>query len=1096
MDKKYNHSIKKVASKPRSKRLRDCAIAGGIAMTAVASVSQLDMSDKLDRAEFDALFEKVNLGSDAVPIWTIKAKHALWNESEIASKGRPLELPNGDKLTERLDAWTDYTSDAAGWVLSAKLGYGLYLTQNSLLTRVAALEATPGLDTAALEQYLTTNSYAKLSDIPAAVDLSPYAKKADTVTALGVSGNNLTWTKNGVVNSLTVPYAIAASNLTCSGVAADLNASTLNRNGLYWWQQSTQHNPNGGWGAVLQWSNQNSPAAGKDSHWITQLASGTNNVLYCRTITNAGTWTGWRTILDSANYASVLGNVYQPKGNYVTTDTAQTITGAKTFTGEVIATSKWITARIITGEDGSANNTAQRKKAHSIELGYPNHDQMNLNEYGGVFNFYKTQNAFSSTGDGILVAQISPAGVKSTAFIKDGGTASQFLKADGSADSFHYVRALDNAEVGGAVNLNEIWNNATAIGSVAASAHGPAGDNGQWYNVIQLAHRNGKGDGPNYVGQIALGMTVAQDSMYFRGHRTRAWQHVLTSSNYTSELDGRYVKKSGDTMTGLFSAPHISVAGMYWNNTGFMPADAGNNLYTCGKPTGRWANVYATTINVTSTALVANLNADLLDGIQGVNYGYAERIGHFKVGSSRANITTAQFITKLTAMGVFNRTHWTAKCSWSYANNDNITDSGVGNIELAGAVIEVISNHASEYTIRVTTSPTSGNGGVTNAVFIYRNHGSGYAPNWKRLANTSDNVNSATKLATARTLWGRPFDGTGNVSGDMSGVGEIHHTSTGYFKTDTYGNKRATTNTDNNHWNVYRYDGVSALSIKASTGKVGINTTSPAYPLDVAGSAIFTNWVRVRNNDGIYFENHGGGWHMSDNAWVRLYGNKALYCGAGEVRTDAYFNREGYIGTSWGQGYGAYNVAIANNGAQTPLMVAYRLGQSPSVTGANRLFAIELLNSGSQLRFSFGGRASFELWSNGNMHITGATWSDAEMAAKGMPSSSDKRLKANIKDIVLPFDVLLNAPAVIFNWRDDMRGPQRAGTIAQYWKSCLPQVVYTRPDRFLSVDYGALAHIEVTSLAHHVGSELTQLKRRVATLERENKELKRQLSRN
>ena len=34
-------------------------------------------------------------------------------------------------------------------------------------------------------------------------------------------------------------------------------------------------------------------------------------------------------------------------------------------------------------------------------------------------------------------------------------------------------------------------------------------------------------------------------------------------------------------------------------------------------------------------------------------------------------------------------------------------------------------------------------------------------------------ADAATKLATARTLWGQSFDGTGNVSGDMSDVGDI-----------------------------------------------------------------------------------------------------------------------------------------------------------------------------------------------------------------------------------------------------------------------------------------------------------------------------------
>ena len=42
--------------------------------------------------------------------------------------------------------------------------------------------------------------------------------------------------------------------------------------------------------------------------------------------------------------------------------------------------------------------------------------------------------------------------------------------------------------------------------------------------------------------------------------------------------------------------------------------------------------------------------------------------------------------------------------------------------------------------------------------------------NYLGLHATAD---AAAKLATARTLWGQSFDGTGNVSGDMSSVGDI-----------------------------------------------------------------------------------------------------------------------------------------------------------------------------------------------------------------------------------------------------------------------------------------------------------------------------------
>ena len=44
---------------------------------------------------------------------------------------------------------------------------------------------------------------------------------------------------------------------------------------------------------------------------------------------------------------------------------------------------------------------------------------------------------------------------------------------------------------------------------------------------------------------------------------------------------------------------------------------------------------------------------------------------------------------------------------------------------------------------------------------------------WKQLAFLTDNVASATKLATARKIWGKPFDGSADVSGDLINVGNI-----------------------------------------------------------------------------------------------------------------------------------------------------------------------------------------------------------------------------------------------------------------------------------------------------------------------------------
>ena len=66
--------------------------------------------------------------------------------------------------------------------------------------------------------------------------------------------------------------------------------------------------------------------------------------------------------------------------------------------------------------------------------------------------------------------------------------------------------------------------------------------------------------------------------------------------------------------------------------------------------------------------------------------------------------------------------------------------------------------------------------------------------------------------------------------------------------------------------------------------RLGIGTTSPAYKLDVNGDSIIRGWVRVTGQRGLYFQDYGGGWYMSDSTWIRAYNNKPVYSG-GEIRS-------------------------------------------------------------------------------------------------------------------------------------------------------------------------------------------------------------------
>lgn len=114
--------------------------------------------------------------------------------------------------------------------------------------------------------------------------------------------------------------------------------------------------------------------------------------------------------------------------------------------------------------------------------------------------------------------------------------------------------------------------------------------------------------------------------------------------------------------------------------------------------------------------------------------------GGVAIGGDANPWTTAEFIVWLESQGAFNHPYWMCKGSWDYAGNKVITDTGCGNICLAGAVIEVMGTRGA-MTIRVTTPTTITGGGVPSAQFIYINHGEGYAPGWRReFSRTGDEM--------------------------------------------------------------------------------------------------------------------------------------------------------------------------------------------------------------------------------------------------------------------------------------------------------------------------------------------------------------------
>ncbi|WP_275213493.1 phage tail protein [Citrobacter freundii] len=123
--------------------------------------------------------------------------------------------------------------------------------------------------------------------------------------------------------------------------------------------------------------------------------------------------------------------------------------------------------------------------------------------------------------------------------------------------------------------------------------------------------------------------------------------------------------------------------------------------------------------------------------------------GGISIGGG-GNWTTAEFIVWLETQGAFNHPYWMCKGSWSYGDNRTITDTGCGNIQLAGAVVEVMGDRGA-MTIRVTTATTGA--GALSAQFTYTNHGDGYLPGWRRdLKRSGDTMSGELKIPGSNAL--------------------------------------------------------------------------------------------------------------------------------------------------------------------------------------------------------------------------------------------------------------------------------------------------------------------------------------------------------
>lgn len=779
---------------------------------------------------------------------------------------------------------------------------------------------------------------------------------------------------------------------------------------------------------------------------------------------------------------SALGNYYskaeadarflrqhQSLSDYVTLGTAQVISGVKTFTQEVIATDKWITAKIITGETGAANNTVQSKKSHGIELGYPNRDYMNFNEFGGVFNFYKTNLAYTAaSGNGTLVASITERGITAASFIRRGGTSSQFLMADGSVKALTditsaYVTALgtsgnyltwtkngatNNVTVPYATNTSNIFPqsaadlNATTLNrnsiyswaNTATNTPGTYGVLFQWSNISAPV----SGTNSHWITQLA---SVTDGGGLWVRTRTntvgwRPWERILTTSNFNSLIGSgltAYVKKAGDTMTGMLTlrfdtqpclkldsvtagrevymyvySGGVAKTAVGWNNPhGSYIYNSPSNRYLGIKDNGTPHFQGNTLWHAGNDGARSGLDADLLDG--------------FHKSDIYDNVTA-----KLLSLNDVLNSNGIRIYGFGYGDSASVANKPAGNSDARGTI-----GFGGIY------CPMQLSWQYLGTDLYIRTKYDGTWKGWKRIAFTTDNVASATRLQTPRTLWGQSFDGTGNVNGAMTvnytgetgillkrveaGSGAFirlynNNQTTNYFRIGMYGA---------GYFGI-AYNGADAIAI-LSNRCVGINTTAPGYTLDVNGS------LHVRTL--VYFDSTA---RINGDIWTN-----------GQF----FLNASGYDQQPYMSGaFGKFNLAFHRNGVWVDTVMSIMPDGAANMTGP--------------------------------LHVDKGIYTEGYVTARGQNTSSDARLKDVTGNVELDIRAIARAPAVFFRWKDT--GGEDVGSIAQYWQALMPQLTPRKPSGMLDLQYDKAALLGVVTVSRKVLDH----EERIAALEAENASLK------
>lgn len=408
--------------------------------------------------------------------------------------------------------------------------------------------------------------------------------------------------------------------------------------------------------------------------------------------------------------------------------------------------------------------------------------------------------------------------------------------------------------------------------------------------------------------------------LYYRSKRNVAsqawsnWVTILDNNNYSSTLDGRYVTlATNQTVSGIKT---FSTQQKFTVATGTSP------------------------FTVSSTTVVSNLNADMLDGW---HLNYILKDGY--VTSATAGLSSYWIkVWDITLNNQHNDVdinllvHSAYDQQWGIISF-KLRQNGTGTAKNIDAYLaEVVGNIPTDR-FRLYYNNSSG------LCQLWCNPSGQYSVyNYRVLAKTWRVDTEATTLGTfytgdTTTAQSLPSDSYVSMTGItiVNTAAKVANTLTfaaGAFAAKTYNGSAAVTvnipthtshlTNNSGFWTGTRYWANIAVSTASST------STQPTF-----NTCYTSNWFRSTGSTGWYSQTYGGGWYMTDSIWIRTYGGKSVYQDTGQIRTDGYLVTNGGItvgsifpnngtyishvtGNSWFSGYiragaGFYHNSVNSN---------------------------------------------------------------------------------------------------------------------------------------------------------------------------------------